>query len=164
MKKGWLACGVVALMAFVGGTGCATIIKGTRQRVSIFASPAGAQVTVYDDSGSVIISQQAPCTVKLRRGSGFFSAGEYRVQVQAPGYAPAIVTISGSINGWYIIGNLFIGGLLGYVVVDPLCGGMWDLSPHSVNAVLAKQATMLPGRDATLFVSLRSQAPPDPVQ
>jgi hypothetical protein len=162
MKRGILACGVVALVAFVGGTGCATIIKGTRQRVSIFASPAGAQVTVYDDSGSVILSQQAPCTLKLKRGSGFFSAGEYRVQVEKPGYAPAIVTISGSVNAWYIVGNLFIGGLIGWVIVDPLCGGMWNLSPSAVNAVLAQQTSMLPGHNAALLVTLRPQAPPGP--
>ena len=164
MKRGLLACGVVALMAFVGGTGCATIIKGSRQSVSIFATPAGAQVTIYDDSGSVIVSQQAPCTVKLHRGSGFFSAGEYRVQVEKPGYAPAIVTISGSVGGWYVVGNFFIGGLIGWLIVDPLTGAMWNLSPKSVNAVLAQQTSMLPGHNGTLLVNLKQEAQSAPRQ
>jgi hypothetical protein len=160
MKRAWLACGAIALMAFAGGTGCATIIKGTRQSVSIFATPAGSKVTIYDESGSVIMSQQAPCTVRLARGTGYFSGGEYRVQVEKEGYSPAIVTISPSLGGWYIVGNLFIGGLIGWLVVDPISGAMWNLHPRTVNANLAKQGASLPGRDATIFVTLQSQAPP----
>ena len=155
MRKTWLMCGVVALTALVGGTGCATIIKGTRQSVSVFAVPDGCKVTVFDDSGSVITSQQAPCTVSLKRGSGYFGAGEYRVQVEKPGYSPAVITVSGSLGGWYILGNLFSWQLWGWLIVDPLTGGMWNLSPKTVNANLAPQTSALPHGDATLFVTLR---------
>jgi hypothetical protein len=162
MTRGWLACGVVALAAMAGGTGCATIMKGTRQRVSVFAAPSGSQVTIYDSSGSVITSQMAPCTVRLARGSGFFSAAEYRVQVEKQGHAPAIFTISGSLGGgWYIVGNFFIGGLVGWLIVDPLSGAMWNLHPRAVNAVLAPQTSSRPGGDAELRVTLRPQAPPE---
>ncbi len=160
MAKGWLACGLVALMAFAGGTGCATIIKGTRQSVSVFATPADAKVTIYDGSGSVVTSQAPPVTVSLPRGRGYFSSGEYRVQIEKPGYTPAVITISGSLNGWYIVGNLFIGGLIGWLVVDPLTGAMWDLQPKTVNANLAKQGAALP-RDGAIIVTLKPQAPPE---
>jgi hypothetical protein len=153
MSRGWLICGVVALMALVGGAGCATIIQGTSQRVSVFATPADSKVTIYDGSGSVISTQQAPCTVSLKRGSGYFSAGEYRVQVEKPGYAPVIVTISGSPGGWYIVGNFFIGGLIGWLVIDPLTGAMWSLHPTTVNANLAPQQSSLPRADAPRFSS-----------
>jgi len=161
MSKAWLVGGVVALAALLGGTGCASIIKGTRQNVSVFAVPAGSRVTIYDDSGSIISTQQAPCTVSLKRGSGYFSAGQYRVQVEKEGYAPTVITISGSLNGWYVIGNFFIGGLIGWLVVDPLTGGMWDLHPKTVNANLAKQTSLRQPLDAVLLVGLRRQKKPD---
>lgn len=163
MRNGWLACGVVALMALVGGSGCASIIKGTRQRVSISAIPAGSRVTVYDEYNSIVISQQAPCTVSLKRGGGYFSSADYRVQVEMDGYTPAVMNVSGSINGWYIIGNFFIGGFIGWLIVDPLTGGMWDLQPKAINASLAKQQSALPSRDAALFVHLTRQPPRNPV-
>mgnify|MGYP005835707001 CR=1 FL=1 len=140
MKTGWLALGVVALAAFGGGTGCATVMKGTRQTVSVYASPSGSRVTILDDSGSVVISQQAPCTVRLPRGDGFFSGARYRVQVEKDGYAPAIVTVYPSLSGWYTVGNLFIGGFFGWLILDPLTGAMWNLHPRSVNASLAREA------------------------
>lgn len=80
MKRSGLVCGLVALAAVIAGPGCASIVNGTRQSVSVFASPAGSRVTIYDGSGSVVTAQATPCTVKLKRGSGFFSSGEYRVQ------------------------------------------------------------------------------------
>ncbi|MBM4040205.1 MAG: hypothetical protein FJ290_17000 [Planctomycetes bacterium] len=161
MTRAWLACGMVAWMAFAGGAGCATLIKGTRQRVVISASPAGAQVTVYDDFGSAIISQQAPVAVSLRRG-GPFSPAEYRIQIEKPGYTPAAVTTSGSLGGWYLIGNLLSWNVVGWFIVDPLSGAMWDLRPRAVNVVLAKQGTMRPGRDPALLVTLPREMPPDP--
>lgn len=164
MKRSGLICGLVALAAVIGGSGCASIVNGTRQSVSIFASPAGSRVTIYDSSGSVVTAQATPCTLKLKRGSGFFSSGEYRVQIEHEGYTPAIVTISGSLGGWYIVGNFFIGGLIGWLIVDPLTGAMWTLSPTTVNANLAKQASVPPRGDATLYVTLRKQAPPTPSQ
>jgi len=160
MRRGALACGVVALVAFLGGTGCATVIKGTRQPVSIFATPSDAKVTVYDSSGAVLTSQAPPVTLSLPRSKGYFSPGEYRVQVERAGYTPTVVTISGSINGWYIVGNFFIGGLIGWLIVDPLTGAMWDLHPTTVNANLAKQGAVVP-REAAVCITLKPQASPE---
>jgi hypothetical protein len=139
MRRGLLICGAVAALAVVGGSGCASIVKGTRQSVSIQSTPAGCRVTVSDMSGSVVTTQQTPCTVSLARGRGFFSAGDYRVRIEKEGYAPAEIHVSGSLGGWYIIGNFFIGGLIGWVIVDPLTGAMWTLGPDPVSANLAPQ-------------------------
>lgn len=164
MRKRWLICGVIALTALAGSSGCATVMKGTRQTVSVYATPAGSKVTIYDSSGAVIISQQAPCTVRLRRGSGLFSGAEYRVQAEKEGYAPATITIYPSLSGWYTVGNLIFSQVLGWLIVDPISGGMWNLRPRTVNTTLAKEGAALPGRDATIFVTLRSPAPSGPAQ
>lgn len=31
---------------------------------------------------------------------------------------------------WYAVGNLFIGGLVGWLIVDPATGAMWTLDPQ----------------------------------
>ena len=33
-------------------------------------------------------------------------------------------------NGWYLAGNFIFGGLLGWLIVDPATGAMWNLKPH----------------------------------
>jgi len=144
MRRTWLVGGVVAALAILGGIGCASIVKGTRQSVSIQSTPPGCRVTVSEMSGAVITTQQTPCTVSLARGRGFFSAGDYRVRFEMQGYAPAEIKVSGSLGGWYVIGNFFIGGLIGWVIIDPLTGAMWTLGPDPVNANLAPMTSPPP--------------------
>ena len=38
-------------------------------------------------------------------------------------------------DGWYIGGNILVGGLIGWFIVDPLTGAMYTL-PKEVNADL----------------------------
>lgn len=143
MRRAWTVCGFVA--ALLGGVGCASIIKGCHQSVSIRSNPSGCRVTVTDSSGSVVMTQATPCTVSLARGRGFFTRGNYQVRFENPGYAPAEINVSGTLGGWYIIGNLFIGGLIGWLIVDPLTGAMWSLGPDPVRANLAPQSSSPPG-------------------
>ena len=37
------------------------------------------------------------------------------------------------VSGWYAGGNLFFGGLIGYLIVDPMTGAMWTLKDLHVN-------------------------------
>jgi len=34
---------------------------------------------------------------------------------------------------WYLAGNIVFGGIAGWLIVDPLTGAMWRLSPKEVN-------------------------------
>lgn len=45
-----------------------------------------------------------------------------------------------SVNGWYIGGNFVFGGLIGWLIVDPLNDGMYTISPKETNPVLALQS------------------------
>ncbi len=48
------------------------------------------------------------------------------------GYVKQVVSIESRVDGWYIVGNLFFGGLLGYLIIDPATGTMWTLN-HNKN-------------------------------
>ena len=43
-------------------------------------------------------------------------------------------------NGWYIAGNFVFGGLIGWFIVDPLTGKMYNLSPKEINATLGQKS------------------------
>ena len=45
------------------------------------------------------------------------------------------VSITPELNPWYI-GNLFFGGIVGMVIVDPLTGSMWTFYEKDVNVKL----------------------------
>lgn len=137
MRGAWFALGV-ALFA-LGLNGCATIIHGRAQDISISSSPSEARVTLSDSSGRTCITQRTPCTVSLKRGDGFFRSGSYTVPIEKEGYRPWRTQIEGRANGWYIAGNFVFGGLIGWVIVDPATGAMWTLIPEVTNADLTKQ-------------------------
>ncbi|HOX38190.1 MAG TPA: caspase family protein [Candidatus Brocadiia bacterium] len=120
-------------------TGCASIIKGGNQQVTINSEPSGAKVTIYDArTNSIIMTQQTPCTVQLKRGAGYFKRGMYKVVMEKPGYQPSEYQLGGSINGWYAAGNLLDPTLLGYLVVDPITGGMWSMDRDNLSGSLSQ--------------------------
>lgn len=51
----------------------------------------------------------------------------YKVLVSKEGYKDIEFTIDSRANGIYLAGNLVFGGLIGWLVVDPLTGAMWTL-------------------------------------
>lgn len=126
------------LKLFVVGfllSGCATIISGTTDKVSVESSPSGAHFTVQNNDGVVVASGVTPSKVTLKRGDGYFTDATYRVNYSLTGFYPQTGTITGSLNPWYF-GNLLFGGIIvGGVIVDPLSGAMWSL-PSDTSSVL----------------------------
>jgi hypothetical protein len=53
-----------------------------------------------------------------------------------PGYASTEVRLDSAVSGWYW-GNFAFGGLLGMLVVDPLTGAMYNLTPEKIETPLA---------------------------
>ena len=154
----------LCIVLFVGIilSGCASIILGTTQKVPVNSTPDGAKVTVYDGNNTVIGGGSTPCSLSLSRGSGFFSSAKYRVVIEKPGYEKREVRITGSVNGWYIAGNLLfgIGSVLGWLIIDPATGAMWSLNPEDVNASLPAGSSSLLRADKCITVALYEQTPP----
>lgn len=150
----------VAGLALALGAGCATIIKGGMQTVNIRSNPSEAKVTITDMSGITIVSQNTPCMVSLKRGAGYFTKATYRVVVEKAGFSKFETMISGHINGWYAGGNLIFGGLIGYLILDPITGAMWTLQPEVLDANLAAQNASFLQRDGEgLVIVLKEQVP-----
>jgi hypothetical protein len=113
-------------------SGCASIVDGGRKSVKIDSNPSGAKFTVYDEKGTLVISQTTPAKIKLERFHNYFDGEDYKLVFEYPGYYPGETFIKHKIDGWYF-GNIIFGGLIGLVVVDPLTGSMWTLSPRKLD-------------------------------
>ena len=71
----------------------------------------------------------------MNSGAGYFKAAEYSITYSKPGFEDLTLPITSEVDGWYI-GNLFFGGLIGFLVVDPATGAMWKLpAEHRGNLV-----------------------------
>lgn len=127
----------VAAAAGLGLAGCASIIKGGGpQSVTINSTPEGAAIHVVNREGQSVSDAMTPATLSLKPGAGYFTKEKYTVTIKKDGYAAKTVNIEGSVNGWYIAGNLVFGGLIGYLIVDPATGAMWTLKPDMSSAEL----------------------------
>ncbi|MBI4411600.1 MAG: PEGA domain-containing protein [Deltaproteobacteria bacterium] len=103
--------GMVVVSAMVG---CATLISGTTQKFGLSTTPAGASVTVDNQTRG-----QTPVVLKLDRGA------DHTLKITLPGYKPFETTITRKMNGWFW-GNLAFGGLVG-IIVDVSNGAMYKL-------------------------------------
>lgn len=138
-------------------SGCASIIQGGTQKVSINSRPSDAGVKVFDAHGQIIGTGATPCTLTLQRGAGFFSSAKYRVVIEKSGYVTREVALCGTVSGWYIGGNLLFGGVIGWLIIDPVTGAMWTLSPDEIRAEMQPAHSMhLNGKDGLNVVLLSS--------
>jgi hypothetical protein len=144
--------------------GCASIVSGGPAKISVSSQPSGATVTVINNrSGENVDVSTTPTVLRLKRGAGYFKAAQYRLVIEKEGYQPAQIEISSSVNGWYF-GNLFIGGLLGMLVVDPLTGSMYVLQPKNIDRVLQANgvaAIEVDPDESGLVVTLLEHVPAD---
>lgn len=115
-------------------SGCASIMCGSEKTVNIRTQPPEAKFSIKDVKGIVMIQGVTPTNVTLKRGRGFFQAGDYTVAFEKQGYNSKTVSVpQGLETGWYLFGNAIFGGLIGIVIVDPLTGAMWDIKDVNVS-------------------------------
>jgi DNA-binding beta-propeller fold protein YncE len=118
-------------------SGCASVVSvftGFKAKVAINSNPSGATVTVTGDNGMVIVTN-TPAVVQLHRAKGYFAPAHYGVKLEMAGYQPFETAIHPVLNPWYI-GNILVGGIPGFVAVDPLTGAMWWQHPHTIDVNL----------------------------
>ena len=115
----------VALIALsiVLTSGCATIVKGTTQGVSISSDPPGADVNV---DGAFV--GQTPLSVEMERKR------DHLVTIERSGYESRTVPVVKSVGG-AVWGNVLAGGLIGWGV-DATSGAQYDLSPATISVRL----------------------------
>lgn len=110
----------------IGATcaGCASIVSGRKADICVDSYPTNAHVVIHDNEGHVVASADTPATVSLKRNRKYFLPARYTATIEAPGYEPAQVPITSTMNPW-ILGNIVIGGVPG-LVVDNATGAAWQ--------------------------------------
>lgn len=147
----------LAFGACVALGGCATIVHNGPRTIPVASTPAGAHVSIYDRSNTLISTNTTPFMATLPTKFGYFKAQSYRLVFELEGHAPAEVALESSLSGWYF-GNLIFGGLIGMLIVDPLTGAMYNLAPEKIEQPLtAAQAKMVREGDGFLVI-LASEA------
>ena len=124
------------LLAFATAvaSGCASVLNGRRQDVYLKSVPTHATYTIFDlSTGDRIEQGLTPARVKLRRKAGYMKGRRYRVVFESPGLEPRWTDLESRVSGIYVTGNLIVGGIIGWLIADPLTGGMWSLAPDEVN-------------------------------
>ena len=66
-------------------------------------------------------------------------AATYNFEVTQDGFSPARGSVTGGVNGWFF-GNFGFGGLIGFLIVDPLTGAAFKLPPEASVDLLPVQS------------------------
>ena len=140
-------------------SGCASIVGEKNQLVTINSSPSGAKIMIKDENGREVYRGTTPMSITLEKGDGYFHGKDYRVLVGKRGYDRKTLKISSTAGGWYLWGNLGFGGLIGWLVVDPLTGAMWNLEPEHLDIPLNKKSGRTQASTSFNVVSLEDISP-----
>jgi len=124
MNKLLIVCMALSASVFAG---CATIVSGSTQSISMSSVPSGATVTAEPGGAKAT----TPGSLILKRKDG-----PYKVTFALDGHDPYSVMLTVGTNGW-VWGNLIIGGIIG-LVIDTSTGASTKLSPDEVNVNLVK--------------------------
>ncbi|BCB96121.1 hypothetical protein JZK55_10430 [Dissulfurispira thermophila] len=128
---------MVSLLVLTTLISCATIMgKSGPETLNVRSTPDQANVTIIDELGTKIFEGKTPVALPLEKKKGYFKGKKYTVKIQKEGYAEQTVTVDTRLNGWYIGGNIILGGLIGWLIVDPATGAMWTLDSNEINVTL----------------------------
>ncbi len=117
---------MIALVASITSlTGCMTIVRGSKQSVSVDSNPQGAAIII---NGSQVGT--TPMSIKLARKDNHQIFVEHNGRRQA--FSITSSTEGGGVAG-SAVGNLVAGGIIGFGI-DAATGAMDELTPSSVYA------------------------------
>jgi hypothetical protein len=129
---------LLAVLALAAAAGCATIMHGTSQELSVASAPTGARVLVDGTEMG-----RTPYVANLKRKD------KHVVRIEMDGYQPFELPIARATSGW-VWGNIVFGGLPG-LAIDAITGGLYKLKPEQVQATLA-QSTAAVGEHGDVMV------------
>lgn len=126
MKKIILSC--LLGLTIIGLCSCATIMRDNNQSVPIKSNLEKVNIKIINKKGEIIFEGQTPTTLNLKTSAnGYFNPEKYTITASKEGYKTETTVIDWHVSGWYYAGNIVFGGLLGYLIIDPLTGDMYYL-------------------------------------
>jgi hypothetical protein len=129
---------LMLLLAIVMLSGCASIVAGSHRDINIKSTPPDAAVSIQErKSKQVVHKGQTPFIVPLSTRGGYFKSKQYDVTISKDGYVNKTINIDSFLSGWYA-GNVILWpfAVIGGLIIDPLTGAMWSLTPKDINAIL----------------------------
>lgn len=136
--------GALALLS-----GCATIVGDEHASLPIKSTPADAQILIIDEAGRTAYRGRTPDQVPLRKSDGHYWGGkQFTVAISKRGYLTPRIKVDTRPNALYLGGNLIFGGIIGWLVVDPTSGKMYDLSREGIEVTLQKHPDEAPAAAA----------------
>jgi len=142
-------------------SGCASIVSGGPQVVTINSNPPEAKMTLCNErTGQCLAMGKTPYTATLDRSQGFFTPARYTIKCEKEGYGPAQKTLTAGMNGWYA-GNILFGGVIGLLIVDPATGAMWDIKEQNLVMNLAELPPVRVGQVSEKAVLREEQEDPN---
>ena len=103
-------------------------MRDNYQAIPINANTEKVNIKITDKTGSTVFEGQTPTTITLKTSkSGYFNPQKYTITASKDGYKTQTTVIDWHVSGWYYVGNLVFGGLLGYLIIDPISGDMYYL-------------------------------------
>jgi len=129
---------LILLLAMVMLSGCASIVAGGHRDINIKSTPTDAAVSIQDrESKQIVHKGQTPFVVPLSTKGGYFKSKQYDVTISKDGYVTQTINIDSFLSGWYA-GNVILWpvAVIGGLIIDPLTGAMWSLTPKNIDAIL----------------------------
>ncbi len=129
MRIAIIGAAVAAAALGFGVSGCATIIKGTKESISVNTTPEqGAACTLVNSEGTWYVTTPGSTTVHRTKN-------DLTITCTKDGYDQATQTVRSEFNGM-TAGNIIAGGLIG-VGVDAASGANYNY-PQSIEVPMTK--------------------------
>lgn len=132
--------GLVLVLFLILLCSCASIVSDSKYPVNITSIPEGATFKVLNRQGKLITSGKTPTIIMLKSGAGYFKNAKYKVIFEKSGYTSTTSDIEAYLDSWYIGNIIFFGSdlFLGFLVIDPLTGAMWQLDGNAYGELQLK--------------------------
>jgi PEGA domain len=148
VRRGTLLTFLAVTAAAGLAAGCATIMQGTSQELSVASTPTGARVLVDGTEMG-----KTPYVANLKRKD------KHVVRIEMDGYQPYELPLARGTSGW-VWGNLVFGGIPG-LAIDAISGGLYKLKPDQVDATLAQQSAVVGQRGDVIVLAVVLRADPE---
>lgn len=132
----------LSIMSVLFFINCASIVSKSSYPVTINSDPDEADIIIKDEHGKTAHKGKTPTTVTLKAGEGYFNGCDYTVFFSKFGYSSREAKIKRDVDGWYILGNIVFGGLIGWFIVDPATGAMWKLEDNVMASLPREEAEL----------------------
>ena len=121
---------ILTIGLFTGMLGArATFMRDSSQTIPVYSSVEKVDIKIKNKAGLTVFEGQTPTTINLKTAvkSGYFNPEQYTIIASKDGFRTETQIIDWHVSGWYIFGNFILGGLIGYLIVDPITGRMYYL-------------------------------------